>query len=217
MDKRIIAALMSILIPGLGQFYGGRKIRGIVVFLGVFSIAYIMTILPIMQSYPIFPICFILASFDAYRVSPKADVYIRLGLKMGIIGMVFLFLAIGAIKNANEWTPFPAIFLLVMALIFMSMMHSDQRSTTATLRVHDAIAKMGYSPAETWEITNEVVSILKAGGGSYHSNSDGPLTRMSDAIVSAGSGWADFTPIDLSSVISIVLENRERRQRPPIT
>jgi TM2 domain-containing membrane protein YozV len=213
MDKKIIAAIMSFLIPGLGQFYGGHKVRGVLVFLGAIFSINISSVLSI----PIYAIIQFIVAWDAYRVAPKVDVYIMFWQKMGLIGMGFLLLTMGVIKSENELAPIMAIFFLIAAMICLSMMHGGQRDSTATLRVHDAIVKMGFSPAETREIANDVVSILKAGGGSYHTNAEGPLSKMSDAIVSGWSGWADFTPGDLSSAISTVLEIRYRRQKPPLT
>jgi|WetSurMetagenome_2_1015567.scaffolds.fasta_scaffold72410_3 TM2 domain-containing membrane protein YozV len=216
MDKRIIGAALSFLFPGLGQFYVGHKFRGIIFFIGTIALVYISSILPI-DGFS--TIIFFIAAADAYNVSPKVDVHIPMGIKMGLIGIGLTLLAMGVTEWENELAVPMMIFLLIAALIFFSMMHSGQRENMATLRVRDAIAKMGFSPAETSEITNDVVCILKASGDSSlkkYTSADGPLSRMSDVIVSK-SNWADFSPEDLSQAIRTVLEIRDRRQQPPLT
>ncbi|MDF1558546.1 MAG: hypothetical protein P1P80_10320, partial [ANME-2 cluster archaeon] len=64
--KSTIAALFSLIIPGLGQFYAGHMLRGI----GIFIVAVIVGIFSGLAGSPIIAV---LAAIDAYFLASKAD------------------------------------------------------------------------------------------------------------------------------------------------
>ncbi len=66
MASPILAALLSFIIPGLGQFYAGYMIRGIIIFV----FANIIAILTLFMAY--LPIM-VVAAIDAYALASKAD------------------------------------------------------------------------------------------------------------------------------------------------
>ncbi|MCD4843940.1 MAG: hypothetical protein K8R25_05575 [Methanosarcinales archaeon] len=66
MASPILAALFSFIIPGLGQFYAGHMIRGILLFIFANIIAFLtffMASLPIM----------VVAAIDAYALASKTN------------------------------------------------------------------------------------------------------------------------------------------------
>jgi TM2 domain-containing membrane protein YozV len=211
MDKRIIAAIMSFLIPGLGQFYCGLKVRGIVAFLGalLINIASAMLWLPINLIVP-----FVVA-WDAYRVAPKINVDIMLWQKMALAAFIFAVLAIISLKSGNEFAPILAIVFLIASLIATSMMRAEHLQAAAISRVRNTIIQMGFAPNEVEEITRNVVRILRAGGSnSISGDSTDPLGKMSDALVSVAN-WTNFSGAELSSVIRTVLDIRDRKKAQP--
>ena len=211
MDKKIIAAILSFLIPGLGQYYCGLKVRGIVAFLG----AVLINIASAMLWVPINLIVPFVVAWDAYRVAPKAHVDIVLWQKMGLAAFIFAALAMISLKSGNELAPILAIIFLIACLIAASMMRAEHLQAAAISRIRNTIVQMGFAPNEVEEITRNVVRILKAGGSnSISGDSTDPLGQMSDALVSVAN-WTKFSGADLSSVIKTVLDIRDRKKGQP--
>lgn len=66
MASPILAALMSLLIPGLGQFYAGHLLRGLGIFL--FDV-----IVAIATAFMGIPLVHIVAAIDAYYLAAKTN------------------------------------------------------------------------------------------------------------------------------------------------
>ncbi len=66
MASPILAALLSFIVPGLGQFYAGYMIRGILIFIFA-NIIVILTVF--MANLPIM----VVAAIDAYALASKTD------------------------------------------------------------------------------------------------------------------------------------------------
>lgn len=66
MANPILAALLSLLIPGLGQFYAGHLLRGIGIFLFDVIVAIATVFLGV-------PLVHIVAAIDAYYLAAKTE------------------------------------------------------------------------------------------------------------------------------------------------
>ena len=66
MSSPLLAAIFSVIIPGLGQFYAGHMLRGI----GIFILAVIVGIITGLIGSPLIAI---VAAIDAYYLASKAD------------------------------------------------------------------------------------------------------------------------------------------------
>lgn len=224
MEKRILAAILSFLMPGLGHFYSRRWARGIVVFFGYYVIIYIssyissaipdisINLIPSVLSE--FPFVHVIVAFvvawDAYKVAPKE--HLMVWQTMLVVSFVFLGLAMISIKSEN---PILTIIFLIAFLFTASIMRAEQLQATSVSSIRNTIANMGFAPNEVEEITRDVVRILKAGGDNRISgNSTDPLGKMSDAVVSAAN-WTKFSGPELSSVIKTVLDIRDRKKSQP--
>ena len=80
MEKRILAAILSFVMPGLGHFYSRMWVRGIVVFFGAVVIFYISSnitsisihLIPSLSEFPfVHVIIGFVVAWDAYRLTPK--------------------------------------------------------------------------------------------------------------------------------------------------
>jgi TM2 domain-containing membrane protein YozV len=217
MEKKILAAILSFLIPGLGHFYSRRWARGIIIFFIYSLIAGIISefsIHLIPSDISDFPFIHIIIGFvvawDAYKVAPKG--HLMVWQTMAVVSFVFLGLVMMSIKSEN---PILAIILLIAFLFTASIMRAEQLQATAVSSIRNTIAHMGFAPNEVEDITMDVVRILKAGGDYRISgNSPGLLGQMSDAVVSAAN-WTKFSGAELSSVIKTVLDIRDRKKGQP--
>ena len=106
MEKKILAAILSFLIPGLGHFYSRRWARGIVVFSIYFLIAGIISefsIHLIPSGISDFPFIHIIIGFvvawDAYKVAPKG--HLMAWQSMSLLSFIFFFLALLSLKSDN--------------------------------------------------------------------------------------------------------------------
>ncbi len=66
MASPLLAAIFSVIIPGLGQFYAGHMLRGI----GIFILAVFVGIITGLIGSPLIAI---VAAIDAYYLASKAD------------------------------------------------------------------------------------------------------------------------------------------------
>lgn len=74
----VISAILSFVIPGLGQIYNGQIVKGVgFVFIAVFLLFAILIfvgyVYPISWIYVIYPIFWIYAIYDAYTTAKKID------------------------------------------------------------------------------------------------------------------------------------------------
>jgi TM2 domain-containing membrane protein YozV len=114
MEKKILAAILSFLMPGLGHFYSRRWARGIIVFFIYYIIAIIISefsIYLIPSNISDFPFIHIIIGFivawDAYKVAPNGR--IMFWQKMIFASLILLLLAVLCLKSDN----------LILALIFI--------------------------------------------------------------------------------------------------
>ncbi|MGV8127872.1 MAG: hypothetical protein ACP5PV_11790 [Methanothrix sp.] len=125
-DKKIIAAILSFLLPGLGQIYCSRVIRGMIVFAIAIFLFYFLgdARLYISDALPNVNISrFIagfVAAFDAYRVAPKT----RVALWQNIAIAIIVMLVLGFELRDSEYSGIGMLFFFLGLLLLYFMLQS---------------------------------------------------------------------------------------------
>lgn len=70
----VVAALLSLVIPGLGQAYSGEKRRGAAIFLGLLVLLAVLvfSVVGVALIFIVEPVIHIAAAYDAYKIASDA-------------------------------------------------------------------------------------------------------------------------------------------------
>lgn len=238
--KKIIAAILSFMIPGLGQLYSGRTKRGIIIFSTLLLTIYISTyrtwahysyfiefISPsgsdtnfiynnifyipyIFLPYILIVVFGLIAALDAYRVTPKIGVV--LWQTTLITSILFIYLSYTLMYVLDD-TGFGLLLIpgLLILLFSIGTMFSETKQSIFISQIRNTVAQMGFAPKEVEEITSDVVRYLKIGKYKRLEGSEG-LVEVVAAISVSPAEWTEITGPELVSVIKDVLEIRERKK-----
>jgi hypothetical protein len=126
---------------------------------------------------------------------------IDLKIKAAILG-VFIILTAYGFHTENMGL---AMFSLVLAGIMFLFVNMELQTKNAAVRIRRMIGSMGYSPAETEELTWRVISILKEEDAKISVKYSKDWQFWASEFASSLTRWSNFTQSDVASALQTAL------------